>query len=237
MSRILFAAPLCTAALLSATVASAPVARSAQQDWSKTFAAMPSGGVLVGNPDAAKKLVEYISYTCPHCAHFTAESAAPLKSDFVSNGSTSVEIRPYLRNSVDYAISLAVNCGTPEQAYGNHVEILAAQPEWLEKLRVTPPARQQSWFASDVVSGMTMMIADSGLQRLLAKRGIDGAQLRACLADGAKLQAMVASTDYASRVTGIEGTPSFTVNGQLLRATYDWTGVRSALVAAPAANP
>lgn len=237
MSRILFAAPLCAVALVSAAVEAAPAARSAQQDWSKTVAAMPSGGVLVGNPDAAKKLVEYISYTCPHCAHFAAESASPLKSDFVSNGSTSVEIRPYLRNSVDYAISLAVNCGTPQQAYGNHVAILAAQSEWLAKLRATPPERQQLWFASDVVSGMTMMIADSGLQPLLAKRGIDGERLQACLADSAKLQAMVASTDYAGRVTGVEGTPSFTINGQLLRETYDWPGVRSALIATPAARP
>lgn len=237
MSRLMCAAPLCAVVLVSTVVAPTVSARLVKQDWSKTVAATPSGGVLIGNPAAPSKLVEYISYTCSHCAHFAGESALPLKTGFVANGSTSVEIRPYLRNPIDYAISLAVSCGTPQQGYGNHVAILAAQPEWLAKLQTTTPERQQQWYASDAVSGMTMIVSDSGLQPLLAARGIDARQLTACLADGAKLQAIIASTDYASGVTGVDGTPSFTLNGQLLRETFDWAGVRTALIAAPAARP
>lgn len=235
MFRIVFPASISAASLVAAaSVATAAYAQTAERDWSGVVAATPSGGVIVGNPDAANKLVEYVSYTCSHCAHFAAESAAPLERGFVANGSTSFEIRPYLRNSVDYAISLAVNCGTPEQAYDNHAAVLAAQPDWLAKLQATPAQRQQQWYASDVVGGMTMIIADSGLQPLLATRGIDNKRLAACLADGAKLQAIVASTDYASQVTGVNATPSFSLNGRLLPETYDWAGVRAALTAAPA---
>lgn len=237
MSHFMFAGPVCAIALVSSAVAPPASARPVKQDWSKTVAATPSGGLLVGNPDAPNRLVEYISYTCSHCAHFVGESAIPLKTGFIANGSTSVEIQPYLRNPFDYAISLAVSCGTPPQAYGNHVAILATQPEWFAKLQAATPQRQQQYYASDAVSGMTMMILDSGLQPLLAARGIGAEQLTACLADSAKLQAIIASTDHASRVTGIDGTPSFTLNGQLLHQTFDWAGLRTALITATAARP
>lgn len=239
MSRLLSTARISAVAMVSVALTAAPaaVASPAKREWSKTVAATPSGGILIGNPAAATKLVEYISYTCSHCARFAAESASPLNTGFVAKGSTSVEIRPYLRNSLDYAISLAVHCGSPQQAYGNHFAVLAAQPQWLAKLQAVTPDRQQQWVASDAKSGMTMIVGDSGLQPLLATRGIGAAQLSACLSDRARLQAMIDSTAYASRVTGVAATPSFTLNGRLLRETYDWAGVRTSLVAAPAARP
>jgi protein-disulfide isomerase len=236
--RILFAAPLGAVALIGAAPApAAPAAApSAKHDWAATIAAAPAGGVLIGNPDARYKLVEFISYTCSHCAHFAAEAATPLASGFIADGSTSVEIRPYLRTTVDYAISLAVACGTPQQVYGNHAAVLAAQPEWLARLAAASPERQAQWDALGAAGAMAMVIADSGLQPLLAKRGIGAEQLSACLADGTKLQAIADSTNYASRVTGVQGTPSFTLNGLLLYDIYDWAGVHSALVAARSAH-
>ncbi len=215
-----------------------PEAANAQArvDWSKNIVTAPAGGVLIGNPDAPNKLVEYISYTCPHCAHFAGESAKPLASGFIADGSTSVEIRPYLRTTIDYAISLAVTCGTPDQVFGNHLAVLAAQPDWLVRLETAPPERQAQRDALGATGGMAMVIADSGLQPLLAKRGIKAEKLSACLADTVKLQAIADSTNYASHVTGVESTPSFTLNGHLLYDVFDWAGVQSALVAARSAH-
>ncbi len=85
----------------AATMAPAAATAPARADWSKNIVAAPAGGVLIGNPDAPIKLVEYISYTCSHCAHFAGESSKPLASDFIADGSTSVEIRPYLRTTTD----------------------------------------------------------------------------------------------------------------------------------------
>ncbi|MEO8619159.1 MAG: thioredoxin domain-containing protein, partial [Sphingomicrobium sp.] len=39
-------------------------------DWSKTVAATPEGGIVMGNPKAKVTLVEYGSLTCSHCKHF-----------------------------------------------------------------------------------------------------------------------------------------------------------------------
>ena len=55
-----------------------------QAPWLAQITIAPSGSHIIGNPDAKVKLVEYMSYTCPHCAAFEAESATPLRADFVA---------------------------------------------------------------------------------------------------------------------------------------------------------
>jgi protein-disulfide isomerase len=41
-------------------------------DWTQTVAQSPEGGMLMGNPAAPVKVIEYASYTCPACASFSA---------------------------------------------------------------------------------------------------------------------------------------------------------------------
>ena len=82
--------------------------------WNTTVALTAAGGHLIGNPAAPVKLVEYVSYTCPHCAHFESESEAALQLSFIKGGKGSVEIRSFLRNPIDVAASLLVECGAPK---------------------------------------------------------------------------------------------------------------------------
>ncbi len=42
-------------------------------NWTDVVNAMPSGGFMMGNPNAKVKLVEYGSMTCPHCRRFRPE--------------------------------------------------------------------------------------------------------------------------------------------------------------------
>ena len=53
----------------SAKKAAAPVLRA----WDRTVNLTADGFPVLGNPAARVKLVEFISYTCPHCADFNAE--------------------------------------------------------------------------------------------------------------------------------------------------------------------
>ena len=54
-----------------------PVAAPKGGDWTKMVAATPEGGVLMGNPNADVKIIEFGSLTCPHCAEF-AEKGSPI---------------------------------------------------------------------------------------------------------------------------------------------------------------
>ena len=53
---------------------------------------------------APATLTEFISYTCPHCAHFEKEAAGELTIGFIRTGKGSMEYRPFLRNIVDEAV-------------------------------------------------------------------------------------------------------------------------------------
>jgi protein-disulfide isomerase len=47
-------------------------------DWTQVVTQTPEGGMLMGNPNAKVKLVEYGSLTCPHCREFDETGVAPL---------------------------------------------------------------------------------------------------------------------------------------------------------------
>ena len=47
-------------------------------EWRSTAQMTEDGGILVGNPEAPLKLIEYGSLTCPTCARFSMEGAEPL---------------------------------------------------------------------------------------------------------------------------------------------------------------
>ena len=39
-----------------------------------------------GNPDAPVTVIEYASFTCPHCADFHADQFKQLKADYIDTG-------------------------------------------------------------------------------------------------------------------------------------------------------
>ena len=98
---------------LSLSAAASADAAQAQRkvDWTTHITQTPQGAYVIGNPNARVKLVEYVSYTCPHCAAFVNSATPVLKRQFVRSGSTSIEVRHYLLNRIDLAASLIARCG------------------------------------------------------------------------------------------------------------------------------
>ena len=86
---------LAFAALL--TVSAAPA------DWSATVTTRPDGAYVVGNPAARVKLVEWASYTCPHCRAFAEQSRPVLEGRMIRSGQVSLEVRHFILNGPDFA--------------------------------------------------------------------------------------------------------------------------------------
>ncbi len=202
------------------------------KDWSRTVTVTPDGAHVVGNPAAKTRLVEYVSYTCPHCAHFVAEASAPLKSGWVSRGAMAVEIRNLIRDRYDVAAALLARCGGPARFPGNHEALFANQAAWIERIR----AYESGGSNLPADAGRATILADiadkTGLIALLAKRGVAPAQSRACLANEKTLDVMLAMTKKGLEQDGITGTPGFLLNGKLSPA-HDWASLRP-LLPAPA---
>ncbi len=203
-------------------------------NWTATVTKSAIGGHVLGNPKAPVKLVEYLSYTCPHCAHFAAEASAPLKTGYVASGKVSVEFRNAVRDQLDMTAALAARCGGPAKFFGNSDAILAAQPQWFAKVQAWAPANGERMSKLPVAQQLQTLVKVMGLDAILAKRGVTPAQLNACMVDKASQQQVLAMTNDAFNVRKISGTPGFVINNELAEKTYDWAALEPKLKAAMA---
>ncbi|HEX7781422.1 MAG TPA: thioredoxin domain-containing protein [Sphingobium sp.] len=197
-------------------------------DWANRVVLSSVGGHLTGNPAAPTKVVEYISYTCSHCAHFVADGTEPLKKGWVKPGKVSVEIRNAVRDKYDLTAALLARCGGKDKFLGNHEALFANQSAWMTQLIAYD---QQQPKPTEEQAALKEIADKTGLIALMGKRGFTPAQLNACLADPAAMKTVLAMTQDAWGTQKIGGTPSFIVNGKLIDA-HDWDGLKAALPAA-----
>lgn len=194
-----------------------PVAPPQGGDWTKVASFTPEGGVLVGNPNADVKLVEYGSMTCPHCAEFAEKGGPALLQNYVKSGRVSWEFRNFLRDGLDMSMTLISRCGGPEKFVTLSDALFKSQRSLFEKAQAATPEQQQA--ATDP-AGFANLV---GLQGWAAQRGIPSAKANACLADQAlATQIMNTSNDVVNQFPDFKGTPSFIINGKLLDATATW---------------
>lgn len=216
MIRLLIAASVLGLGLASAAAAlpaKKPAAASApvNNDWTTVATTTPAGNLILGNPKARVKVIEYLSFTCSHCAAFSMESAAVLKGQFIKSGSTSIEYRPIARDMLDLGATLLVRCAGAKGFAGGAEEIFARQNEWLS-LGIGFMERDAKRFALDTPLEQVRAAAQaSGLIDLMRGRGLADARINACFADKTILAKMLANGEAARKV--IKGTPSIVING------------------------
>ncbi|MFD1107043.1 thioredoxin domain-containing protein [Sphingobium olei] len=213
--------PLALVAIPAALVA-APAA-----NWVGRVVMTPIGGHYMGNPAAPTKLVEYVSYTCSHCAHFVGEASAPLKADYVKGGTVAVEVRNAVRDKYDLAAALLARCGGPARFMGNHEALFANQPAWMERLETYD---RDATKPTDQTAALKDIGQKTGLYTLMNKRGFTNAQLDQCIASPQSMKQVLAMTDEAWNKVKIGGTPGFTINGTLVKGST-WDVVKAALPA------
>jgi protein-disulfide isomerase len=202
--------------------------------WGSTIVRTDRGH-LIGNPDAETKLIEFISYTCPHCADFAARGEPPLEIVLLQPGKITLEVRPRIRNGVDLAVTLLANCGDPAGFKGRHQALMLNQATWLGKARNAPQSQIEIWQRGDKAGRMNVANA-LGLTELLAQRGQSRAELDACVSNDAAAKKLLANDDADATEFGVNGTPSFALDGKLLPEVHGWDTLYPVLSAKLAAT-
>jgi protein-disulfide isomerase len=200
----------------------------APTDWTRTVVATPQGGYRMGNPNARVKLVEYGSISCPHCALFAAQGGAPLRETYVKSGRVSWEYRPFLIFPTDPGLFLLLRCQGPARFFATSDRLYADQRSWIGKLQSLPEQRLRQIEAMGAGDRIAALVAETGATGYFPALG--AARVRACLADGRNLNALLAMTERAGK-EGVSGTPAFFVNGKLTGA-LDWAGLEPHLKSA-----
>lgn len=224
---------LLAAALLPVPIAlAAPaIAAPAPRDWSRTVTRTPAGAFVMGNPAAKVKLVEYLSLTCSHCAHFAETGLPALKRDYIAKGLVSLEVRHAVRDGYDLSAALLARCDGGPRYFPTADAIFAKQPEWLERASQAPPPAGLP--TPETIGQFTGAFAKAaGLDALMRARGMPAARVAACLTNKVEIDRLSAMTDEAWKVRKLKGTPAFLINGRSVEGVFDWTALEPQLKAA-----
>ncbi|MCW1382608.1 DsbA family protein [Novosphingobium sp. KCTC 2891] len=220
---------LILAALLGIAVlagAGKPLPKAPSRNWNATVVRTAQDSHVLGNPNASLKLVEYISYTCPHCAHFEKESDAQLRIGLIASGKGSIEVRSFVRDGIDMTVALLTHCGPPSKFFLNHAAFLRSQDTWLAPAASATDAQKQRWYSGTLASRTRAIASDLHFYDIMETRGYSRADIDRCLADKALADRLAAHTQEAVEKDFVNGTPSFLINGVPLSGTYSWAGLR-----------
>ena len=197
------------------------------QSWVEVASETDEGGVVIGNPDAPLKLVEYASHTCGACANFSANGVPPLEADYVSTGIVSYEIRNLVRDPLDLTIATLARCGSPEGFHPLANQAWANLGQFFETAQANGGAIEAATQAP--IEQRFVGIAEAaGLLDFFAARGISRDQARECLADPDAAQAILDRSQEQAEAMEITATPTFFLNGTRLDANQ-WDGIEPAL--------
>lgn len=194
--------------------------QSRRADW-HTEVAKTERGYRIGNPDAEASLIEFISYTCGHCAHFARQGDPAMELVLLSPGKMTVEVRPVIRNAIDLTVSMLVSCGGEEAFKDRHRMYLLRQDTWLEKARNAPQSQQAIWARGDQAARASMASA-LDLDDMLADRGVSRADIATCLADDQAALALIRNANADREEFAVPGTPSFALDGALIDGVHSW---------------
>lgn len=150
--------------------------------------------MVAGNPDSTVEIIEYASFTCPHCATFHAGPYKQLKEEYIDTGKIRFVYREVYFDRFGLWASLVARCGGVEKFFGMADLIYAGQGQWS---RAGDPAA----------------IVEE-LRKIGRLAGLDNETLEACLQNGERAEALVAWYQANAEADNIDSTPSFVINGK-----------------------
>ena len=152
--------------------------------------------MALGPKDATVTITEYASMTCPHCADFNEKVFPKMKSEYIDTGKVRYVFREFPLDIKAAAGSMLARCVAKDDAgkYFAVIDMLFRQ--------------QNDWVLKNTTETLT---------RIGKQAGLSGQQIEDCLKDQALLDKIAADQKYAADVLKVNSTPSFFINGELIK--------------------
>jgi protein-disulfide isomerase len=151
--------------------------------------------MALGPKDAQVTITEFASMTCPHCAAFNEQVFPKLKSEYIDTGKIRYVFREFPLDIKAAAGSMLSRCIAKEDS-GKY-------------FAVTDMLFKQQ---GDLVTKPRETAARIGKQAGLSQQVVE-----TCLRDQVLLDKIAADQKYASEVLKVNSTPTFFINGEMIR--------------------
>ena len=176
-------------AMLGATAAYSAMPAFAQSDEAAVLEEMS-----IGAEDAPITMVEYASFTCPHCANFHSDVLPLIKENYIDTGKVRMIYRGIYFDRLGLWADMLARCGGPDRYFGITGMIYEKQSEWT---------------SADSAVGVV-----DNLYAIGRLAGMKQADMEACMQDNETAQAMVKSSTENADADEVNATPTFVINGQ-----------------------
>ncbi|KRB85436.1 hypothetical protein ASE00_01145 [Sphingomonas sp. Root710] len=219
-----------TAAMAATPKKAAAKAVPAHANWLTTAHRTAEGAIVIGNPAAKVKMVEYLSLTCSHCADLSASALPPLRRDYIAKGLVSLEVRHAVRDGYDFAASLLLRCAPPAQYLGSIEALFATQSDWMGK-----GVNVKNVEGFDAMSPDQKMVAaarSAGFDSFFAAQGMSPSAFSACMADAKAKDQLTQMAGNSWQRDKIPGTPFIIINGKRQESVHDWAELEPLIKAA-----
>src|SRR4249919_3189550 len=152
--------------------------------------------MALGPANAPVTITEYASMTCPHCAAFTEKVFPKIKSEYIDTNKIRFVFREFPLDIKAAAGSMLARCIAKDDAgkYFAVIDLLFKQ--------------QNDWVMKDTTATLT---------RIGKQAGLSQQQVEDCLKDQALLDKIAADQKYAAEVLKVDSTPTFFVNGEMIK--------------------
>lgn len=159
--------------------------------------------MTMGDENAPVTMIEYASFTCPHCADFHERAWSRLKSDYIETGKVRFIYRDVYFDKYGLWAAMIARCAGPVRFFGIADMFYEQQDDWLRGAESEAE------------------IADN-LRKIGRVAGLDNETMEECLNDSDRARTLVAWYQQNATEDEIEGTPTLIINGEKhSNMTYD----------------
>ena len=152
--------------------------------------------MIIGEKEAPIKIVEYASFTCPHCATFHLEVIPKLKKEYIETGKVLLEYREVYFDGPGLWAGLLARCNGLEKYFPMINLIYKKQKEWASGNR------------NDIIQGLLSIGRQSGLTDTKSMQ---------CMENNTLAEKLVSKFKKNANDDGISSTPSLLINGKLMK--------------------
>jgi protein-disulfide isomerase len=153
----------------------------------KLLAPLP-GDHIMGKVDAPNTLIDYASFTCPHCANFYIAVLPTLKREWIDTGQLRLIHRHFPSDIVATRAAQLTECVPPDRFFATADALFRGQVEWLT--------------GSDPEADMV---------KVLAAQGVTPETAQACFANDRALDKVVADVQ-SGQTLRVTATPTLFIN-------------------------